>query len=269
MDRPRIAAVIVAAGRGERLGGEPKQWRPLAGARVVDHAVAAFAGHPGIDDVVAVVPQGDLGRLPGVRCVAGGETRGASVRAGLEAMEAHRVVIHDAARPLVPRAVIDAVLAALDGAEGAAPALAVTDALWSGTQNVDGARDRTGLWRAQTPQGFRMPAILEAHRAHRGDAADDVEVARAAGMTVRIVPGDEDNFKITLPGDLERAGRILGGRMEVRTGNGYDVHRLGPGTAVTLCGTEIPHDGALVGHSGRGRRMARAVRRDLRRAGGR
>lgn len=249
MDRPRTAAVIVAAGRGTRLGGEPKQWRPLAGARVCDRAVSAFAGHPAVDEVVVVLHPEERGRLEGARCVPGGATRGASVRAGLEAVGAERVLIHDAARPLVSRAVIDRVLAALDASDGAAPALPVTDALWTGGPTVEGTRGRAGLWRAQTPQGFRTQAILAAHRAHPGGAADDVEVARAAGLEVAIVEGCEDNIKITRPGDLERAERILGGRMEVRTGNGFDVHRLGPGASVTLCGVELPHDGALLGHS--------------------
>ena len=249
MGRPRTAAVIVAAGRGTRLGGEPKQWRPLGATRVCDRSVAAFADHPAVDEVVVVVHPDDRDRLPGIRCVAGGATRGASVRAGLEAVGAERVLIHDAARPLVSRAVIDRVLAALETADGAAPALPVTDALWTGRGTVEGTLDREGLWRAQTPQGFRTAAILAAHRAHPGAAADDVEVARAAGMRVAIVEGCEDNMKITRPGDLERAARIAGGAMEVRTGNGFDVHRLGPGSAVTLCGVEVPHDGALVGHS--------------------
>ena len=249
MDRPLAAAVIVAAGRGERLGGEPKQWRPLLGRRVVDRAVAAFREHPGVGEVVVVVHPDDAHRMPDARTVPGGATRGASVRAGLEAVGAERVLIHDAARPLVPRAVIDRVLMALDAADGAAPALPVTDALWSGGSHVEGVRDRAGLWRAQTPQGFRTAAILDAHRAHRGAAADDVEVARAAGLSVAIVGGEEDNIKITRPGDMERAERILGARMEIRTGNGFDVHRLGPGSGVTLCGVVVPHDRALVGHS--------------------
>jgi 2-C-methyl-D-erythritol 4-phosphate cytidylyltransferase/2-C-methyl-D-erythritol 2,4-cyclodiphosphate synthase len=249
MDRPSTAAVIVAAGRGTRLGGEPKQWRPLRGARICDRSVAAFADHPAVDEVVVVLHPEDRDRIEGVRSTLGGATRGASVQAGLEAVEAERVLIHDAARPLVSRAVIDRVLAALDTADGAAPALPVTDALWVGTGTVEGTRDREGLWRAQTPQGFRTAAILAAHRAHPGGAADDVEVARAAGMTVAIVEGCEDNVKITRPGDMERAERIAGGAMEVRTGNGFDVHRLGPGSGVALCGVVVPHDGALVGHS--------------------
>ena len=246
------AAVIVAAGRGTRFGGEPKQWRSLMGRRVVDHAVAAFREHPRVDEVVVVLHPDDMSRVESVATVEGGATRGASVRAGIEATRAARVLIHDAARPLVSRAVIDRVLAALDAADGAAPALPVTDALWSGGAFVEGARDRAGLWRAQTPQGFGRDAILAAHRAHPGGAADDVEVARAAGLAVAIVEGDEDNLKITRPGDLERAERILrtrGAAMDVRTGNGFDVHRLGPGGSVTLCGVASPHDRALIGHS--------------------
>ena len=253
MERPRTAAVIVAAGRGTRLGGEPKQWRPLAGRRVIDHAVAAFRDHPAVDELVVVLHPADAGRLSGVATAEGGATRGASVRAGLEAAGAHRVLIHDAARPVVPRAVIDRVLGALDAADGAAPALPVTDALWTGDAFVEGVRDRAGLWRAQTPQGFRRETILAAHRAHPGPAADDVEVARAAGLAVAIVEGHEDLLKITRPGDLERAERIMGtpsgGVMDVRTGNGFDVHRFGPGSAVTLCGVAVPHDRGLEGHS--------------------
>ena len=252
MERPETAAVIVAAGRGTRLGGEPKQWRPLLGRRVLDRAVAAFREHPRVAEVVVVLHADDMGRVDDVPTVEGGATRGASVRAGIEATRAARVLIHDAARPLISRAVIDRVLAALDVAEGAAPAVPVTDALWSGGAFVEGTRDRAGLWRAQTPQGFARDAILAAHRAHPGAAADDVEVARAAGLAVAIVEGDEDNIKITRPGDMERAERILrarGGAMDVRTGNGFDVHRLGPGSAVTLCGVAVPHDGALIGHS--------------------
>ena len=251
MEDPSTAAVIVAAGRGARLGGAPKQWRPLGRARVIDHALAAFRDHPAIGEVVVVLAPGDEGRLPGVRGVRGGATRGASVRAGLAAVGVERVLIHDAARPLVPRAVIDRVLGALDAAPGAAPALPVTDALWIGGAHVEDARDREGLWRAQTPQGFATAAIRAAHDAHPGDAADDVAVARAAGLAVAIVEGDEDNLKITRPGDLERAERILAGRagMDVRTGNGFDVHRLGPGEGVMLCGIKVPHDRALLGHS--------------------
>jgi 2-C-methyl-D-erythritol 4-phosphate cytidylyltransferase/2-C-methyl-D-erythritol 2,4-cyclodiphosphate synthase len=167
-----------------------------------------------------------------------------------------RVLIHDAARPLVTPGVIARVAAALDGASGAAPALPVADALWRGRDRVEAAAPRDGLWRAQTPQGFHFDAILAAHRAHPGAAADDVEVALAAGVEVVIVEGDEANFKITWAGDFARAEVMLaggsvvgGGAMDVRTGNGYDVHAFCDGDGVTLCGVRVAHDRALLGHS--------------------
>jgi 2-C-methyl-D-erythritol 4-phosphate cytidylyltransferase / 2-C-methyl-D-erythritol 2,4-cyclodiphosphate synthase len=246
----KIGIIIVAAGRGLRAGGDrPKQWQPLGGVRVVDHALAAFEG---LGRIVAVLHPDELSLLPEVTCVAGGATREASVRAGLEALAEDPpdvVLIHDGARPLVSRAMIDRVLAALDTHDGAAPALPVTDALWRGDGLVTGTQDRAGLWRAQTPQGFRFPAILAAHRALTGPAADDVAVARAAGLAVAIVPGDEDNIKITGPDDLARAARIMGAGLDIRLGNGYDVHRFGPGDHVWLCGVKITHSHGLVGHS--------------------
>jgi 2-C-methyl-D-erythritol 4-phosphate cytidylyltransferase/2-C-methyl-D-erythritol 2,4-cyclodiphosphate synthase len=249
------AALIVAAGRGRRAGGgQPKQWRALAGRRVADWTLAAFAAHPDIAEVVLVIHPDDAAEVPaGLRWVAGGETRDASVRAGLAALQgtgATHVLIHDVARPCVSPAVIDAVLAALAAHDGAAPALPVTDALWRGADGrVTGTQPRDGLYRAQTPQGFRLDAILAAHQSHPGGAADDVEVARAAGIEVAIVPGDEANLKITLPEDFERAENYLRGTMDVRTGNGFDVHAFGPGDHVILCGVRIPHDRGLSGHS--------------------
>jgi 2-C-methyl-D-erythritol 4-phosphate cytidylyltransferase/2-C-methyl-D-erythritol 2,4-cyclodiphosphate synthase len=152
---------------------------------------------------------------------------------------------------LVPASVIDSVLTALDDQAGAAPALPVSDALWRGAAgNVAGTQDRTGLYRAQTPQGFHFDAILAAHLSHGGDAADDVEVARAAGLSVAIVDGHEDNLKLTYPQDFARAEAILKGRgMDIRLGNGYDVHAFTAGDHVWLCGVKVPHDKALLGHS--------------------
>ena len=256
----RTAAIIVAAGRGTRAGpGAPKQWRPLAGARVIDHTLAAFRAHPAVSEVVLVLHPDELDRAPGgARAVAGGESRAASVRAGLAALaEAppDRVLIHDGARPCVSPDLIDALLAALETRPGAAPALPVTDALWTGDGGlVTGTRDRGGLYRAQTPQAFRYAEIAAAHAAHGGDAADDVEVARAAGLDVAIVPGDEDNLKITGPADFARAEAVFarrrnGGGMDIRVGNGFDVHRFGPGDHVMLCGVAVPHDRGLQGHS--------------------
>lgn len=250
-----IAVVIVAAGRGTRAGGDlPKQWQELAGRPVLAHVLAAFAPLPCI---VAIHPD-DRARaeaaLPDVELVSGGETRAASVRAALEALAGRgvtRVLIHDGARPFASKALIARVLGALDDHPGAAPALAVTDALWTGTAGlVTGTRDRAGLFRAQTPQGFRFDAILAAHRAHPGGAADDVEVARFAGLDVAIVEGEEENLKLTFPGDFARGEAILRGRaMDVRLGNGYDVHAFTEGDHVWLCGVRVPHGRALLGHS--------------------
>jgi len=186
--------------------------------------------------------------------VEGGATRDASVMNALLALEGRgvaHVLIHDGARPLVSAAVIDRVRGALEASPAAAPALAVTDALWTGTQGlVSGTRDRTGLYRAQTPQGFHYDAILAAHRAHPGGAADDVEVARAAGLAVTIVEGDENNLKLTFPGDFDRAAAIMKGRgMDLRLGNGFDVHAFCEGDHVWLCGVKVPHGKGLLGHS--------------------
>jgi 2-C-methyl-D-erythritol 4-phosphate cytidylyltransferase/2-C-methyl-D-erythritol 2,4-cyclodiphosphate synthase len=250
------AVVIVAAGRGTRAGGaEPKQWRPIAGQSVLARSVAAFAG---FRRVVVVLHPDDMARGVAefrgrVTLVAGGETRSASVRNALESLEfsgVSRVLIHDGARPFVSAALVGRVIGALGRAPAAAPALGVTDALWTGTGGrVTGVADRAGLYRAQTPQGFHFGAILAAHRAHPGGAADDVEVARAAGLDVAIVEGEEENIKITWPADFERAERMLGRDMDIRTGNGFDVHAFTAGDHVTLCGLRVAHDRALLGHS--------------------
>ncbi|EEX13656.1 bifunctional enzyme IspD/ispF [Citreicella sp. SE45] len=252
------AAIIVAAGRGTRAGGElPKQWRDVSGKPVARWTLEAFAHLPRI---VMVIHPDDraraealCGALP-VTLVEGATDRAGSVRAGLAALAdvpPERVLIHDVARPCVSRGVIDAVEAALATLPGAAPALAVTDALWTGAEDrVTGTRDRGGLYRAQTPQGFRYAEIAAAHAAHPGGAADDVEVARAAGLDVAIVPGEERNLKITAPDDFDRAAALLTeGRMDIRLGNGYDVHRFGEGDHVVLCGIKVPHGRGLQGHS--------------------
>jgi 2-C-methyl-D-erythritol 4-phosphate cytidylyltransferase / 2-C-methyl-D-erythritol 2,4-cyclodiphosphate synthase len=250
-----VAAIIVAAGRGTRAGGTvPKQWQLLAGQPVVRHSIRAFAGLA--DQVILVVHPDDVARATpmGVQLVEGGATRDASVRNALNHLAGtgtSRVLIHDGARPLISPALITRLIRALDQSVAAAPAVPVTDALWRGDDlRVTGTQDRTGLWRAQTPQAFHFDAILAAHRAHPGGAADDVEVARAAGLDVMIVQGDEDNLKLTFAADFARAERILKGRsMDIRVGNGFDVHAFGPGDHVWLCGVQVPHGRGLVGHS--------------------
>lgn len=250
-----IAVIITAAGRGTRAGGDlPKQWQMLAGKPVLAHTLAAFAGYR---RVLTIHPD-DRARAEslggGFEMVEGGATRASSVGNALRALAGTgvtRVLIHDGARPLVPASVISAVLTALDDHAGAAPALPVSDALWRGADGVvTGTQDRSGLYRAQTPQGFHFEAILAAHLALSGDAADDVEVARGAGLTVAIVEGHEDNLKLTYPQDFARAEAILKGRgMDIRLGNGYDVHAFTEGDHVWLCGVKVPHGKALLGHS--------------------
>ncbi len=257
------AALVVAAGRGERAGGPvPKQYRLLAGESVVARAAGALLRHPRIDAAAVVVAPGHeallaeaCGHLPLLPPVAGGAERQDSVRAGLEALaplRPGRVLVHDAARPFLPPEVVDRLLDALDGgAAAAAPALPVVDTL----KRVEGGAivgtvDRAGLARAQTPQAFRFAALLEGHRALAGAAlTDDIAVAERMGARVAAVPGAESLFKITGPEDFERAARHLALGRETRTGIGYDVHRFGPGASVTLCGVAIPHERGLVGHS--------------------
>ncbi|NOD95956.1 bifunctional 2-C-methyl-D-erythritol 4-phosphate cytidylyltransferase/2-C-methyl-D-erythritol 2,4-cyclodiphosphate synthase [Ruegeria sp. HKCCD6228] len=251
------AAIIVAAGRGSRAGGGvPKQWRSLAGRRVADWTIERFRGQ--VDHIVLVLSDEDSAAWEEFRetdliLAAGGTDRAGSVRNGLAALadrNVQRVLIHDVARPCVTPRIITDVLNALETCPAAAPGLAVTDALWVGhEQAVTGTQDRSNLFAAQTPQGFHYNAITAAHAAHPGGAADDVEVARAAGLDVCIVPGDADNLKITRPEDFARAERIMGTEMDVRLGNGYDVHRFGDGDHVTLCGVKVPHDRGLQGHS--------------------
>lgn len=262
----RTVALIVAAGRGTRLGAPvPKQYLDLGDTPVLARSIAALLSHAAIRGVRVVIHPEDRARyeaaVAGIAdsrlgpAIDGAETRAGSVRAGLEALAADapdRVLIHDAARPFVTPAVIGAVLEGLATADGAFPALPVVDALWrvGGGGAATEPAPREGLWRAQTPQGFGFAAILAAHRGHAGEAADDVAVARAAGLAVAVVPGDDANAKITTAADLERARRAVGGGgVDIRTGNGFDVHAFGPGDGVTLCGVAVPFDRGLVGHS--------------------
>lgn len=256
-------ALIVAAGRGRRFGAErPKQYAELAGVPVLRHALAAFAGHPEVAGVLAVIHPDDTGLyaaaaegLDLLAAVPGGDERQQSVALGLDALTPFapdRVLIHDGARPFASPALISRVIAALEGADGALPVLPVTDTL----KRVEHGRvaatvDRASLARAQTPQGFRFEAIRAAHASHAGQAmTDDAALAEAAGLAVAAVDGDPGNVKITTQDDLDAAARELAGLPpEYRTGSGFDVHRFGPGDHVTLCGVEIPHDRGLVGHS--------------------
>ena len=260
---PATCALIVADGRGTRLGGDlPKQYLPLGGATVLRHAVNAFAAHPRVDGVLVAIRPEDralfdravtgLSVLPPVP---GGVERQDSVRLGLEALAAHkpeRVLIHDGARPFPDAALIGRVIDGLDKAPAAIPALPLGDTI----KRVEDGRiretvDRSQLWRAQTPQGFHFDAILAAHRQMLGRVlTDDAAVAEAAGIAPLIVAGSEENLKVTTAEDLAAAERLLAARQgDVRVGQGFDVHPFGPGDHVMVCGVAIPHEVAPVGHS--------------------
>jgi 2-C-methyl-D-erythritol 4-phosphate cytidylyltransferase/2-C-methyl-D-erythritol 2,4-cyclodiphosphate synthase len=259
----RIAALIVAAGQGLRAGGSvPKQFRPLLGQSILRRSVTAFAALPEIAAIQLVAAkerwsecESALDGLPILPFAEGGETRKDSVRNGLEALEmqgADFVLIHDAARPLVSASAIRWVIAALeDGAGAAIPMLPVSDSLKRKEAESWTSAPRDGLYRAQTPQGFRFGDILEAHRKFRANnLTDDMAVAELAGMAVTTVVGDEANMKITTEDDFRYAERLLKGTMEeFRTGQGFDAHRFAKGDHVWLCGVKIPHDAALEGHS--------------------
>lgn len=258
----QVAALIVAAGRGLRAGGgAPKQYREIRGEPMLTRTIRALLESGLIDRAIVCIRPEDAERyeaaapadarlLPPVH---GGAERALSVRAGLEALAADPpdlVLIHDAARPFVSRRVIAEMREALAGHDGAIAAMPVVDALKRSERGFCGeAVSREDLWRAQTPQGFRFAAILAVHRANLDPhAADDAEVARAAGLSVVMVDGDDDNFKITTAQDFERAERRMGVD-ETRIGQGYDVHAFADGAEVILCGVRIPHEKSLSGHS--------------------
>lgn len=266
MSDPTCTALIVAGGRGERLGNDrPKQYLELEGQTVLARAIRPFLDHPRIRHVRTVIaPEHDgyyraaVAGFDLLPPVAGGVTRQASVLAGLEALAddpPELVLVHDAARPLVTTALIDRVLDELvqTQADAVLPALSVVDSL----RRVDGGRvsgeiPRDGLVRAQTPQGFRFPAVLAAHRRHAGDdgATDDVELVRRSGGKVVWVEGEEDNLKVTHPNDLAIAGRVLGARpRRYATGMGFDIHATEQGRPLILGGVQIPAPFGLTGHS--------------------
>ncbi|MEM8868883.1 MAG: bifunctional 2-C-methyl-D-erythritol 4-phosphate cytidylyltransferase/2-C-methyl-D-erythritol 2,4-cyclodiphosphate synthase [Pseudomonadota bacterium] len=259
-----IAALVVAAGRGIRAGGDgPKQYRHIGGEPMLTRTLRALLNHPAVTLVQPVIHPTDGALYEEASAwivdqrlhspVFGGETRQASVRAGLDALISHnpeKVLIHDGARPFPGTALIERVISAVAPGRAAFPALPVVDTLWRTRDAVvqtDSKRD--GLWRAQTPQGFRFAEIHAAHAAADPQATDDIAVIRTAGHQAHVVMGDETNFKITTPADFTRAETHLRSIMDVRTGNGFDVHAFAPGNSVTLCGITVPHDRSLKGHS--------------------
>jgi 2-C-methyl-D-erythritol 4-phosphate cytidylyltransferase / 2-C-methyl-D-erythritol 2,4-cyclodiphosphate synthase len=248
----KTVALVVAAGTGSRAGGElPKQYRRIAGKTLLAHAVDHFR-RAGIDAIQIVIGPGQeaayraaIGERALPAPILGGATRRQSVRNGLDALPgAERVLIHDAARPFLPAAVIERLLDALAAHDGAVPGLPVTDTL---ARTNGEAVPREGLMRVQTPQAFRLDAIRRAHAAWSGgEATDDAQIARAAGLSVAIVEGDPALEKLTFEADFRRAEAALLGP---RVGFGLDVHAFAAGRELWLGGILIPHDKGLAGHS--------------------
>ena len=260
----KVAALILAAGQGSRAGTDiPKQFRQIGGKAVLAHSVEAFARHPAVGAVYLVIGSGQqetvrtmIGDGQVTAIIQGADSRRGSVRAGLEAIAAtggaDRVLIHDAARPFLSSSMIDQLLAALEQAPGAFPALPVADTLVKSTGNIAGdIVDRSGLYRVQTPQAFHFESIIRAHRAWDSsrEATDDAQMLREAGHDVLMVPGDERLEKLTYPQDFARAEAQLASCRTTRVGMGYDVHRLAADEELWLCGVQVPHDRGLAGHS--------------------
>jgi len=253
-----VTALIVAAGKGERLGGDiPKQYLPIGGKPVLRWAVEALAGHPSIDAVRVVVGAGqqDLASaaLHGMNVgdpIEGGPERSDSVLNGLEAISEGAVLVHDAARPFCPPEVVDRLIAALDKADGAVPVLAVADTLAQGAAFLDSPVDRKRLLRVQTPQAFHVEDLIYAYEeAGRSAATDESTVMLAAGLKVATVEGDPMLEKLTTPGDWARAEAILSSRLVPRTGMGFDVHAFAGDGPIMLGGVAVPHSRGLAGHS--------------------
>ena len=252
----RVAALLVAAGSGSRFGADqPKQFALLAGKPVLRWAAEALLPH-----VDLLQPVGDpellasaLDGLATLPTVPGGSTRQDSVRLGLEALVPHApdiVLVHDAARPVIPPGTIAALLAALYNIPGAIPALPVADTLKRAAEGIIGATiPRDGLFRAQTPQAFHFSLLLALHRTGTPGATDDAALLEAAGHAVALVPGSEDNIKLTYPEDLVRLERVVAPTLFPRTGTGFDVHVFAEGRPLILCGVAVPHTKGLAGHS--------------------
>ena len=251
-----IAAILVAAGSGSRFGAEtPKQFLTIAGQPVIRHAARALSAH-----VALLQPVGDaaaidaaLQQIPHLPTVPGGATRQDSVLAGLQALEPHApdiVLVHDAARPVIPAGTIEALIKALEQAQGAIPAVPLADTLKRVTNGViQQTVPRDGLYRAQTPQAFLYRTLLATHRSGIQGATDDASLLEAAGIPVTIVPGSDDNIKLTYPEDMKRLEAIMTPPLYPRTGTGFDVHVLTDNRPMILCGVAIPYKMGLAGHS--------------------
>ncbi len=253
-----VTALIVAAGKGERLGGvTPKQFRPIGGKPVLRWAAEALARHRRIDAVRVVIGQGqqalaqaalrglDVGEL-----IEGGTQRSDSVRNGLVAIGGGTVLVHDAARPFCPEQIVDRLLDALDGHDGAVPVLPMSDTIARGGAVLESSVDRSRLLRVQTPQAFDVEDLLYAYdEAGGGAATDESSIMLAAGLKVAGVEGDPLLDKLTTQADWHRAEALLAGRLVPRTGSGFDVHAFSGEGPIMLGGIAVPHSRGLAGHS--------------------
>lgn len=260
MSQVKTAALIVAAGRGHRAGGGlPKQYRDLGGEPVLKRTLRAFHAHPAIDTVMVVIHPDDQSYFElsnefiGANYCYGGNTRNQSVHNGLQALSNQspdHVLVHDAARPFVSEDLIQRLCDVLAGSDAVVPGLPITDATFTREQDAIGdSVDRGRLVRVQTPQAFHFSALLSAFETQGSgkDYPDEASLMRAAGVPVSIIEGDPANIKLTFPGDFHMTAQT--GAMITVSGSGYDVHRLGLGKGIWLCGVEIPCEFELIGHS--------------------
>ena len=253
-----VTALIVAAGSGNRMGGnQPKQFRSLGSKAVVAHAVDALASHSAIDHVRVVIGEGQkamatqaLGNRDVGEFIVGGAERSDSVKAGLDAIEDGIVLVHDAARPFCPHNVIDRLLEALKTGDGAVPVLPITDTLAKGVGTLGQMIDRSQMVRVQTPQAFRVEDLRYAiAESGRGKTTDESSLLVEAGLKVVTVEGDAELEKLTSPDDWDRAEAALASRLISRTGMGFDVHAFAGNGPIMMGGIEIPHERGLAGHS--------------------
>lgn len=263
-----VAALIVAAGRGSRLGSDiPKQYIPLAGKRLLRYTVKPFVNHPAIDAVRVIIHPDDrelyeeaTHGLALLEPVIGGERRQDSVCIGLESLKEfnpQKILIHDGARPFVTSRLISHILEALEEHPAVIPALPVTDTLKRVDENtVATTIDRTNVYQVQTPQGFDYATILELHQKGKSqDFTDDAGLCEAFNLPVTVTTGSTRNVKITTRKDLERAENMLHSAttFETRVGTGFDVHRFKPAieqdNTIMLCGIPVPHSEAIEAHS--------------------
>lgn len=269
----KTVALITTSGRGTRLAsdGIPKQYLPLAGVPLLRHSILAFLNHPKVDDIICVIHPDDVSLyeeavvgLDLLNPVFGGETRQISVRKGLEALREYnpsKVLIHDGVRPFVSKQIISGILDKLETHPAVIPAVAVEDTIKKYSDGkIEWTLERQDLWRAQTPQGFIYEDILNAHTAFKElSFTDDAALNEYAGIPVAIIPGSQNNFKITTKEDYERAKNMATFLMEkvkteMRCGMGYDVHafrdkKKGEDNSIKICGIEISHDKKIAAHS--------------------